>query len=48
MRPPATLPSRAPPCPEGMGELDRSAIDTVRVLAMDAVQRAGNGHPSTR
>ncbi|MGH3681285.1 MAG: transketolase [Natronosporangium sp.] len=28
-------------------ELDRRAVDTVRVLAMDAVQRAGNGHPGT-
>jgi transketolase len=27
--------------------LDRRAVDTVRVLAMDAVQRAGNGHPGT-
>jgi transketolase len=26
---------------------ERLAIDTVRVLAMDAVQRAGNGHPGT-
>ncbi|WP_405496715.1 transketolase [Nocardia sp. NBC_00511] len=36
-----------PTLPEGMGELDRRAIDTVRVLAMDAVQRTGNGHPGT-
>ena len=36
-----------PTLPEGMGELDRRAIDTVRVLAMDAVQKAGNGHPGT-
>jgi transketolase len=28
-------------------DLDRRAVDTVRVLAMDAVQRAGNGHPGT-
>ncbi|MEW1959213.1 transketolase [Kineococcus sp. NPDC059986] len=28
-------------------ELDTKAVDTVRVLAMDAVQRAGNGHPGT-
>ncbi|WP_432574994.1 transketolase [Kineococcus sp. SYSU DK005] len=28
-------------------DLDRKAVDTVRVLAMDAVQRAGNGHPGT-
>jgi transketolase len=33
--------------PEGFGELDRRAIDTVRVLAMDAVQKVGNGHPGT-
>ena len=36
-----------PTRPEGMGELDRRAIDTVRVLAMDAVQKAGNGHLGT-
>jgi transketolase len=36
-----------PALPEGMGDLDRRAIDTVRVLAMDAVQKAGNGHPGT-
>jgi transketolase len=28
-------------------ELDRRAVDTVRVLAMDSVQRVGNGHPGT-
>ncbi|MBL8928816.1 MAG: transketolase [Kineosporiaceae bacterium] len=28
-------------------DLDRRAVDTARVLAMDAVQRAGNGHPGT-
>ncbi len=28
-------------------DLDRRAVDTVRVLAMDAVQRVGNGHPGT-
>jgi transketolase len=26
---------------------DRRAVDTIRVLAMDAVERAGNGHPGT-
>ncbi len=36
-----------PTLPEGMGEMDRRAIDTVRVLAMDAVQNVGNGHPGT-
>jgi transketolase len=28
-------------------ELDAKAVDTVRVLAMDAVEKAGNGHPGT-
>jgi len=27
--------------------LDRRAVDTVRALAMDAVQKAGSGHPGT-
>ncbi len=27
--------------------LDRRVVDTVRVLAMDAVQKVGNGHPGT-
>ncbi|MQA95807.1 MAG: transketolase [Streptosporangiales bacterium] len=28
-------------------ESDRKAVDTVRALAMDAVQKAGSGHPGT-
>ena len=28
-------------------ELDHKAVDTARVLAMDAVQKVGNGHPGT-
>lgn len=28
-------------------ELDQRAVDTVRVLAADAVQKVGNGHPGT-
>ncbi|MFF0626155.1 transketolase [Streptomyces sp. NPDC004296] len=28
-------------------ELDQRAVDTVRVLAMDSVQKVGNGHPGT-
>jgi len=28
-------------------ELDRRAVDTIRTLAMDAVEKAGNGHPGT-
>jgi transketolase len=31
----------------GWSDLDRRAVDTVRVLAMDAVEQAGNGHPGT-
>ena len=31
----------------GWGELDVRAVDTVRVLAADAVQKVGNGHPGT-
>src|SRR4029453_18315520 len=33
--------------PEGWTELDSRAVDTVRVLAADAVQKVGNGHPGT-
>ncbi len=45
---PTGSPSRPhPTLPEGFGELDRRAIDTARVLAMDAVQKVGNGHPGT-
>jgi transketolase len=36
-----------PTLPEAFGDLDRRAIDTARVLAMDAVQKVGNGHPGT-
>jgi transketolase len=28
-------------------DLDHKAVDTVRVLAMDAVEKSGNGHPGT-
>jgi transketolase len=28
-------------------DLDRQAVDTIRALAMDAVQKVGNGHPGT-
>jgi transketolase len=28
-------------------DLDEKAVDTIRVLAMDAVQKVGNGHPGT-
>src|SRR4051794_11796452 len=36
-----------PTLPDGFGDLDRRAVDTCRVLAMDAVQKVGNGHPGT-
>ena len=28
-------------------DLDRVAVDTVRTLAMDTIQKAGSGHPGT-
>ena len=34
-------------CPADWTDLDRRAVDTVRVLAADAVQKVGNGHPGT-
>ena len=33
--------------PDGWTDLDSQAVDTVRVLAADAVQKTGNGHPGT-
>ena len=33
--------------PSDWTELDTRAVDTVRVLAADAVQKVGNGHPGT-
>src|SRR5437773_12417197 len=38
-----TQPTVAPPAPS----LDQLSINTVRTLAMDAVQRADSGHPGT-
>ncbi|MGI8697047.1 MAG: transketolase [Mycobacteriales bacterium] len=35
------------PTPAGWTDLDDAAVDTVRVLAADAVQKTGNGHPGT-
>ena len=37
----------APFDPASWSDLDRRAVDTARVLAADAVQKAGNGHPGT-
>jgi transketolase len=36
-----------PAAPLQWTELDRKAVDTVRVLAADAVEKVGNGHPGT-
>ena len=36
-----------PRLPDDWTDLDRRAVDTVRVLAADAVQKTGNGHPGT-
>ena len=33
--------------PPDWTDLDTRAVDTIRVLAADAVQRVGNGHPGT-
>ncbi len=33
--------------PDDWSEVDTRAVDTVRVLAADAVQKVGNGHPGT-
>ncbi len=35
------------PTPLDWTDLDEKAVDTARVLAMDAVQKVGNGHPGT-
>ncbi|TDD37370.1 transketolase [Saccharopolyspora elongata] len=36
-----------PHLPDDWTELDRRAVDTVRVLAADAVENCGSGHPGT-
>lgn len=36
-----------PRVPDDWTEADTRAVDTIRVLAADAVQRVGNGHPGT-
>jgi transketolase len=36
-----------PHLPDDWSEIDSTAVDTVRVLAADAVQKVGNGHPGT-
>ncbi len=36
-----------PHLPDDWTDTDRRAVDTIRVLAADAVQKVGNGHPGT-
>ncbi|RFD24795.1 transketolase [Mycobacterium uberis] len=36
-----------PRYPDDWTEIDSAAVDTIRVLAADAVQKVGNGHPGT-
>jgi transketolase len=36
-----------PRLPDDWTEIDSTAVDTIRVLAADAVQKVGNGHPGT-
>jgi transketolase len=36
-----------PTVPADWTDLDKRAVDTIRVLAAEAVQRTGNGHPGT-
>ncbi|OMC51056.1 transketolase [Mycobacterium sp. IS-2888] len=33
--------------PDDWADIDSAAVDTIRVLAADAVQKVGNGHPGT-
>jgi transketolase len=42
-----TLASDQAIVPDGWSDLDSRAVDTVRILAADAVQKVGNGHPGT-
>src|SRR5580692_75255 len=37
----------APPRPQPAADIDRLAVDTIRTLAIDAVQKAQSGHPGT-
>jgi transketolase len=39
--------TKTDPYPADWTDVDRKAIDIIRVLAMDAVQKTGNGHPGT-
>ncbi|MEV0397050.1 transketolase [Polymorphospora rubra] len=39
--------NRSEHAPLNWSDLDRRAVDTARVLAVDAVEKSGNGHPGT-
>jgi transketolase len=39
--------ARPPAYPDGWTDEDTRTVDLIRVLAMDAVQKTGNGHPGT-
>src|SRR6266849_262341 len=43
----ASVAHRSAPAAAGERRLDRTAIDTIRTLAMDAVEQAKSGHPGT-
>jgi transketolase len=43
----STITSHHDTAPIGWSDLDARAVDTLRVLAADAVQKVGNGHPGT-
>ncbi len=43
----ATAPTKADPMLHEDGSPERLAIDTIRTLSMDAVQKANSGHPGT-
>ena len=36
-----------PDYPRDWADIDSRTVDTVRILAADAVQKVGNGHPGT-
>ena len=42
-----TTPDVVQKYPSWWTELDSRAVDTARLLAADAVQKVGNGHPGT-
>ena len=44
----ADIPALTEPfVPDDWSDVDSRAVDTARVLAADAVQKVGNGHPGT-